>query len=139
MNYDDIINLEHPTSKVHPRMPLENRCAQFAPFSALSGYKESIYEAGRIVNKKIELTDLEKEEINQKLLFLSDHLNDKIEVNITSFRKDLKKDGGVYLTDTSSIKKIDLYKREILLENNLKILIENILSIEFIDSKYFDI
>lgn len=34
--YDDIINLPHPTSVKHPRMPLSDRAAQFAPFAALS-------------------------------------------------------------------------------------------------------
>ena len=29
--YDDIINLPHPTSAKHPRMPLSDRAAQFAP------------------------------------------------------------------------------------------------------------
>lgn len=29
--YDDIINLPHPTSVKHPRMPLSDRAAQFAP------------------------------------------------------------------------------------------------------------
>lgn len=35
--YDDIISLPHPTSAKHPRMPLSDRAAQFAPFAALSG------------------------------------------------------------------------------------------------------
>ena len=41
-HYDDIINLEHHTSKTHPRMPLSHRAAQFAPFAALTGYDEAI-------------------------------------------------------------------------------------------------
>ena len=40
--YDDIINLPHPTSKKHPRMSLENRAAQFAPFAALVGHSDAI-------------------------------------------------------------------------------------------------
>ena len=40
--YDDIINLEHPTSKRHPRMSMMQRAAQFAPFAALSGHSEAI-------------------------------------------------------------------------------------------------
>ena len=44
--YDDIINLEHHTSKRHPRMPLSDRAAQFAPFAALIGYEEMIERTG---------------------------------------------------------------------------------------------
>ena len=36
--YDDIINLPHPTSKRHPRMPIRDRAAIFSPFAALSGH-----------------------------------------------------------------------------------------------------
>ncbi len=42
--YDDIIHLEHPTSKRHPRMARLDRAAQFAPFAALRGYEEVIDE-----------------------------------------------------------------------------------------------
>jgi len=42
--YDDIIHLEHPTSKRHPRMPRLDRAAQFAPFAALKGYEEVVEE-----------------------------------------------------------------------------------------------
>ena len=41
-NYDDIINLPHHVSKHHPQMSMWKRAAQFAPFAALTGYKESI-------------------------------------------------------------------------------------------------
>ena len=40
--YDDIIDLPHPTSSRHPRMSMMSRAAQFAPFAALSGYEEAI-------------------------------------------------------------------------------------------------
>ena len=41
-NYDDIINLPHYEPKHHPRMTMWNRAAQFAPFSALTGYEDAI-------------------------------------------------------------------------------------------------
>lgn len=41
-NYDDIINMPHHVSKHHPQMSMWKRAAQFAPFAALTGYKESI-------------------------------------------------------------------------------------------------
>ena len=40
--YRDIINLPHPESRSHPRMPMENRAAQFAPFAALTGYGDTV-------------------------------------------------------------------------------------------------
>ncbi len=42
--YDDIIHLEHPTSRKHPRMTRLDRAAQFAPFAALKGYEDVIEE-----------------------------------------------------------------------------------------------
>ena len=34
--YDDIIDLPHPTSVRHPRMPMSDRAAIFSPFAAIS-------------------------------------------------------------------------------------------------------
>lgn len=45
-NYDDIINLPHYVSKKRPRMSMEQRAAQFAPFAALTGFEDEIEEAG---------------------------------------------------------------------------------------------
>ncbi len=45
--YDDIINLPHHVSKRHPQMPMWNRAAQFAPFSALTGYDDAIQETAK--------------------------------------------------------------------------------------------
>ena len=46
-NYDDIINLPHYEPKHHPRMTMWNRAAQFAPFSALTGYEDAIRESAK--------------------------------------------------------------------------------------------
>lgn len=40
--YDDLINLPHPTSKKHPRMAAIDRAAQFSPFAALTGYEQAL-------------------------------------------------------------------------------------------------
>ena len=58
--YDDIINLPHPTSPRHPRMPMIDRAAQFTPFQALTGYGAAIQETARITGEKAELTEEEK-------------------------------------------------------------------------------
>ena len=45
--YDDIIHLPHHVSATHPQMSMLQRAAQFAPFSALSGYGQAIEETTR--------------------------------------------------------------------------------------------
>ncbi len=64
MDYDDIINLPHPTSPRHPRMAMINRAAQFAPFAAVSGYDEAIAETARITEDRFtdvgEASDVEE-------------------------------------------------------------------------------
>lgn len=42
--YDDIIGLPHPDPdpRRHPRMPIADRAAQFAPFAALTGFGDVI-------------------------------------------------------------------------------------------------
>ncbi len=49
--YEDIINLPHPEPRRHPRMPMENRAAQFAPFAALTGYDAVIKETAKNHNE----------------------------------------------------------------------------------------
>ena len=44
-NYDDIMNLPHHEPKHHPSMSMQSRAAQFAPFSALTGYEDAIRSA----------------------------------------------------------------------------------------------
>ena len=46
-NYDDIINLPHHISKRHPQMSMWNHAAQFAPFSALTGYEDAIKDTAQ--------------------------------------------------------------------------------------------
>lgn len=53
--YDDIIELPHHVSDTHPRMPLLDRAAQFAPFAALTGHNEAIKETERLTVERIEL------------------------------------------------------------------------------------
>ena len=43
--YDDIIGLEHPVSRRHKPMPMQERAAQFAPFAALKGFDEELDSA----------------------------------------------------------------------------------------------
>lgn len=125
--YDDIINLPHPTSTKHPRMPIIDRAAQFSPFQALSGYGAAIQETARLTDQKIELTEDEKVLLDEKLRLLLD----TGEVGIfTYFQPDWKKDGGAYITVRSVMKKIDRLKNQIILTDNTAIPIESLLDVD---------
>ena len=50
--YDDIIDLPHWEPKNHPRMSLEDRAAQFAPFAALTGFGDVIDDTSRKINSR---------------------------------------------------------------------------------------
>ena len=127
--YSDIIDLPHHQSENHKRMDKINRAAQFAPFAALTGYAEAINEAGRIVDKKIILSNEEKEKISNILSYLNLHIKEDIIITIVYFIKDNLKEGGSYNTITSSLKKIDEFNKIIELKNKTKIKINDIYKI----------
>lgn len=52
--YDDIINLPHHVSKVHPRLSMEQRAAQFAPFAALTGYEDEVNDTAEYFTENFE-------------------------------------------------------------------------------------
>lgn len=128
--YDDIINMSRPKSK-RPSMSIEARAAQFAPFSALVGYEESIMETSRITNEKYVLSQSKIDNINDKLNEIKS--NNIKRIKITYFIKDKKKSGGEYSTKEISIKKIDDYNKKII-TNYEVISFEDIFEIEDISN-----
>lgn len=126
--YSDIINLSRPVSK-RPRMTLEQRSAQFAPFAALTGYKGQVKETARLTNKKIEINEELKEILNKKIQLIQEKIKEQPQIEITYFIPDSKKDGGKYETVTNSVKKIDTYKGEIILIDGTTIAIDEIIDI----------
>lgn len=59
--YDDIIDMPHPTSKKHPRMAAIDRAAQFSPFAALTGYEKVLEETKESAIERVE-NEIETEE-----------------------------------------------------------------------------
>lgn len=129
-NYDDIINLPHHVSKTRPRMSLEQRSAQFAPFSALTGYKDEIIETGRLTTDRIDLDEERKQILDRKLKAIIENISIQPLIRLTYFVPDNKKDGGAYVTTTGKVKKIDTYKNIIVLADKLEIQINNIIDID---------
>ena len=127
-DYSDIINLSRPVSK-RPRMTLEQRSAQFAPFAALTGYEGQIKETARLTDKRIELNEELKEILDLKIQLIREKIKEQPDVTITYFIPDDKKQGGKYKTVTNSVKKIDTYKNEIILIDGTTIAIDEIIDI----------
>ncbi len=127
--YEDIINLPHHVSHKHPPMSSYDRAAQFASFAALRGHSDAIDETARLTDYKIELDEYEVDIINQKLKELEVY-KEEIEIKVTHFVPDEKKTGGAYITTSGLLKKIDNYKRCLIMSDSSYINIDDIIHIE---------
>ena len=128
--YDDIIHLPHHVSKVRPQMTMINRAAQFSPFAAISSYEDALDETARLTDAEIELSEGPVLEINEKVLYLMEHLSDHEEITILYFVPDEKKAGGRYSSVTGEIKKVREFEQEIVMMDGTTIAIKRILSID---------
>ena len=128
--YDDIIDLPHWQSPTRPRMSRVNRAAQFAPFAALTSHDAALLETGRLTDEFKELDESRKAELDEKLRCLVAHLHEEPMVTITYFRPDGKKDGGTYLSAAGVVRKIDEYKKTVIMENQIVIPVDWIFEIE---------
>lgn len=136
--YDDIINLPRHQSPTRPRMPLIDRAAQFSPFAALTGYDETIKETVRPVDERIMLEEDAIAKLNEQFKLLHSKIEENPFVLLTYFVPDEKKDGGKYITVSGNVKKIDEYEKVIILQDEIKIPINEIIgiSIEFETDKF---
>ena len=53
MEYEDIIKLPHHVSSHYPRMSMEGRAMQFAPFAALTGLEAAIRRAAQHPDEQV--------------------------------------------------------------------------------------
>ena len=123
--YEDIVNLPHHVSKVHSQMDMIKRAAQFAPFSALTGYEDAVEETARLTDERIELDETALEELNRKM---TEAMRNGKEIQITYFVPDERKAGGSYTTIKSRISKIIMGK--ICMENGMQIPTDRVLRAE---------
>ena len=127
--YEDIINLPHNVSPKRPQMSIQDRAAQFSPFAALTGYEDAIKETGRLTDVKIELSDEDRELLDQKQQYLQEHIGDRPEITITYFVPDEKKSGGAYISISGRMKRVDEYARQFVLTDGKKIPLDDIIDI----------
>ena len=128
LNYEDIINLPHHQSSVHPRMSMAERAAQFSPFAALTGYEGVIREAARVTDIRMELDEEMKEQLNVKLQKIVSEPGQRIQ--LVYYVPDGRKSGGSYKTKIGIVKKIDEYQKILVLEDGCRIPLEDISEIE---------
>ena len=142
--YDDIINLPHPVSRSHPRMTVQNRAAQFAPFAALTGYGDAVNETARLTDQKMELDENNKQILDEKLQMIQKYIAEKKEqeefpeVTITYFKADEKKEGGAYLTATGRFLKIDIYEHAVVLQDKSRYPVRDIVDLQCDLFRYLD-
>lgn len=128
--YEDIINLPHHVSRVHPQMSIKNRAAQFSPFAALSGYDSEINETARLTEERIILSEDEKSIINERLQIIKEKICENPFVTIKYYVQDERKSGGSYKSISGSVKRIDEYEFTVKFTDGNIIKIKDIYSIE---------
>ena len=128
--YDDILHLPHPTSAKHPRMPISERAAIFSPFAALTGHSAAIAETARLTDRRMELDEDTKMELDLKQQVLNNITEEHPEITVTWFRPDERKEGGAYVTTAGRLKRIDEVERALVLTDGTAIPLADVVGIE---------
>lgn len=128
--YEDILHLPHPTSKNHPRMSIQERAAQFSPFAALTGHAAAIAETARLTDRKMELDEDTRAELDRRQAILLEQISERPEVTVTWFQPDERKEGGAYVATTGRLKKIDQVERILVLTDGTRIPLEDVTALE---------
>lgn len=109
--YADILHLSRPGPPVkHPRMALSNRAKIFSPFAALRGFDDEISSEGasKLLVKKVELSDDEKDALSDKLL----QVRKGMKVVVRYFVRTTENTGN-YISMTGTVVMIDPVYREL--------------------------
>ena len=119
--YDDIINLPHHVSKKHPQMSIQDRAAQFSAFDALTGLKGIIGQRNEELNyvEKIELSEELQEKISDTIQMLE--VGDLVKIKYYK--------NNQYWEIENKVQKIDIIKKKIILANDIKINVVDILEL----------
>ena len=129
LSEQELLKMERPVSARHAPMRRCDRAAQFAPFAALSGFDETVQEAGRLTQAQIELAENEREALNDALVRLAARLPEQPEVRLTYFQPDAKKSGGTYRTILTRVRRLDANAQVLVLTDGTRIPFDALLSI----------
>lgn len=128
--YADMLDLPHPTSPRHPRMPIIDRAAQFAPFSALTGYDDAIDETARLTDTMREMTEDRREQLDRRQQLLLASIDRMPKVEVTYFLPDARKAGGSYRTVRGTLERIDEIARILYLSGGHRIPLDAVCNLD---------
>lgn len=139
--YDDIIGLSRPESR-RPKMTMNDRAAQFAPFAALTKFGEEIRESNRKTSEEIELGDGDIEQIDEVLRGIVRRIeenkadgadNEGFAIAVAYFVRDKVKPGGRVEEYIGNVKKIDRVERKLIFYGGKIVDMQDLLSLSAVD------
>lgn len=139
--YDDIIGLSRPESR-RPKMTMNDRAAQFAPFAALTKFGEEIRESNRKTSDEIELGDGDIEQIDEVLRGIERRIeenkadgagNEGFAIAVAYFVRDKFKPGGRVEEYIGNVKKIDRVGRKLIFYGGKIVDMQDLLSLSAVD------
>lgn len=139
--YDDIIGLSRPESR-RPKMTMNDRAAQFAPFAALTKFGEEIRESNRKTSDEIELGDGDIEQIDEVLRGIERRIeenkadgadNEGFAIAVAYFVRDKVKPGGRVEEYIGNVKKIDRVGRKLIFYGGKIVDMQDLLSLSAVD------
>lgn len=139
--YDDIIGLRRPESR-RPKMTMNDRAAQFAPFAALTKFGEEIRESNRKTSDEIELGDGDIEQIDEVLRGIERRIeenkadgsgNEGFAIAVAYFVRDKVKPGGRVEEYIGNVKKIDRVGRKLIFYGGKIVDMQDLLSLSAVD------
>lgn len=110
-------------------MSMHDRAAQFAPFSALTGYGDAVAETARLTEEKRERGEEEAAELDRRLQLLRVHLEEHPLLRVEFFVPDSRKSGGRYEIRTGAVRKVSDQNRALILEDDTVIPLDTVRSL----------
>lgn len=119
--YNDIIDLPRHVSRAHLPMPQLDRAGQFAPFAALTGYKELLDKTAKRYQNKEYLSHTQLNQLNRQIQQLA-QLRPWPVVTATFFNGQ----SGFYETYTGQLVNVDWQRQRLRFRDGRSVVIRNL-------------
>lgn len=130
--YSKILDLSRPEYPDIPKMPIEDRAAQFSPFAAVVGYEDAVAEESRLTERRIEQSEDEAAKLDMSLARLREEISQSPLIKATYFVPDLKKDGGEYVSKEGRVRRIDEACGLLIFTDRTSIKIADLIGLDFV-------